>query len=74
VREALRTTFGVWSALGSVGFRRGAAAAEPDFGRGNRVVATGFESCSLPAPACRYVIAMTVIAGAGFAVVAVSSS
>jgi len=73
--EALRTTFGrSGQALGSVGFRRGAAAGRAGFRRGNRVVRNRLWNPVHCRASLRYVIAMTVIAGAGFAVVAVSSS
>jgi cell division protein FtsW len=48
--------------------------AEPDFGAATVLFATGFGMLFIAGARLRYVIAMTVIAGAGFAVVAVSSS
>jgi cell division protein FtsW len=48
--------------------------AEPDFGAATVLFATGFGLLFLAGARLRYVIAMTAIAAAGFAVVAVSSS
>ena len=47
---------------------------EPDFGAATVLFATGFGLLFLAGARLRYVIAMTAIAGAGFAVLAVSSS
>ena len=48
--------------------------AEPDFGAATVLFATGFGLLFLAGARLRYVIAMTVIAAGGFAVIAVSSS
>ena len=48
--------------------------AEPDFGAATVLFATGFGLLFLAGARLRYVIAMTVIAASGFAVIAVSSS
>ncbi|HYX73328.1 MAG TPA: putative lipid II flippase FtsW [Steroidobacteraceae bacterium] len=48
--------------------------AEPDFGAATVLFATGFGLLFLAGARLRYVIAMTAIAGSGFAVIAVSSS
>ncbi len=48
--------------------------AEPDFGAATVLFATGFGLLFIAGARLRYVIAMTVIAGSAFAVIAVSSS
>src|SRR6201993_3073442 len=48
--------------------------AEPDFGAATVLFATGFGLLFLAGARLRYVVAMTAIAAAGFAVIAVSSS
>jgi len=71
----LRTTFGgLGKPLLLLGFVGALLLAEPDFGAATVLFATGFGLLFLAGARLRYVIAMTVIAAAGFSVLAVSSS
>ena len=71
----LRTTFGgLGKPLLLLGFVGALLLAEPDFGAATVLFATGFGLLFLAGARLRYVIAMTVIATAGFSVLAVSSS
>src|SRR5262249_9674610 len=73
--QALRTTFsGLVKPLWLVGLESALLPAELDFGAATVLFATGFGMLFIAGARLRYVIAMTVIAGAGFAMVAVSSS
>lgn len=73
--EQLRTTLGgLAKPLGLLVLVAALLLAEPDFGAATVLFATGFGMLFIAGARLRYVIAMTVIAGAGFAVVAVSSS
>jgi cell division protein FtsW len=73
--EQLRTTLGgLAKPLGLLVLVGGLLLAEPDFGAATVLFATGFGILFIAGARLRYVIAMTVIAGVGFAVVAVSSS
>ena len=73
--EQLRTTLGgLAKPLGLLVFVGALLLAEPDFGAATVLFATGFGMLFIAGARLRYVIAMTVIAGVGFAVVAVSSS
>jgi cell division protein FtsW len=73
--EQLRTTLGgLAKPLGLLVLVAALLLAEPDFGAATVLFATGFGVLFIAGARLRYVIAMTVIAGAGFAVVAVSSS
>ena len=73
--EELRTTLGgLAKPLGLLVFVGALLLAEPDFGAATVLFATGFGMLFLAGARLRYVIAMTVIAAAGFSVVAISSS
>jgi cell division protein FtsW len=73
--EQLRTTLGgLAKPLGLLVLVGVLLLAEPDFGAATVLFATGFGMLFIAGARLRYVIAMTVIAGAGFAVVAISSS
>ena len=73
--EQLRTTLGgLAKPLGLLVLVGALLLAEPDFGAATVLFATGFGMLFIAGARLRYVIAMTVIAGAGFAVLAVSSS
>jgi cell division protein FtsW len=73
--EELRTTFGGLAKPLGLLFCVGALLlAEPDFGAATVLFATGFGMLFIAGARLRYVIAMTLIAGAGFAALAVSSS
>jgi cell division protein FtsW len=73
--EELRTTFpGLLKPLGLLVLVGALLVAEPDFGAATVLFATGFGILFIAGARLRYVLAMTVIAGAGFAVVAMSSS
>ncbi len=73
--EQLRTTLGgLAKPLGLLVLVGALLLAEPDFGAATVLFATGFGMLFIAGARLRYVIAMTVIAGAGFAVVALSSS
>jgi len=66
--EELRTTFGgLIKPLGLLVFVGALLLAEPDFGAATVLFATGFGILFIAGARLRYVIAMTVIAGAGFA-------
>jgi len=71
----LRTSFGgLLKPLGLLVLVGALLLAEPDFGAATVLFATGFGVLFIAGARLRYVLAMTLIAGAGFAVVAVSSS
>ncbi len=73
--QELRTTLGgLAKPLGLLVMVGALLLAEPDFGAATVLFATGFGMLFIAGARLRYVIAMTLIAGAGFAVVAVSSS
>jgi cell division protein FtsW len=73
--QELRTTFsGLAKPLGLLVFIAALLLGEPDFGAATVLFATGFGMLFIAGARLRYVIAMTLIAGAGFAMVAVSSS
>jgi cell division protein FtsW len=73
--QELRTILsGLARPLGLLVFVAALLLAEPDFGAATVLFATGFGMLFIAGARLRYVIAMPVIAGAGFAVVAVSSS
>ncbi len=73
--QELRTTFaGLAKPLGLLVMVGALLLAEPDFGAATVLFATGFGMLFIAGARLRYVIAMTLIAGVGFAVVAVSSS
>src|SRR6185369_989678 len=73
--EELRTTLGgLAKPLGLLVLVGGLLLAEPDFGAATVLFATGFGILFIAGARLRYVITMTLIAGVGFAVVAVSSS
>jgi cell division protein FtsW len=73
--QELRMTFGgLIKPLGLLVFVGSLLLVEPDFGAATVLFATGFGLLFLAGARLRYVIMMTVIAGAGFAMVAVSSS
>jgi len=73
--EELRTTFaGLVKPLGLLVMVGALLLAEPDFGAATVLFATGFGMLFLAGARVRYVLAMTLVAGAGFAVLAVSSS
>jgi cell division protein FtsW len=73
--EELRTTLsGLAKPLGLLCCVGALLLAEPDFGAATVLFATGFGMLFLAGARLRYVIAMTVIAAAGFGVLAVSSS
>ncbi len=73
--EELRTSFiGLLKPLGLLVLIGALLLAEPDFGAATVLFATGFGMLFLAGARLRYVIATTLIAAAGFAVLAVSSS
>ena len=73
--EALRTTFGgLVKPLGLLVLVGALLLAEPDFGAATVLFATGFGILFVAGARLRYVLAMTLIAGAGFAALAISSS
>src|SRR5262249_6306942 len=73
--QQLRTTLsGLGKPLGLLVFVAALLLGEPDFGAATVLFATGFGMLFIAGARLRYVIAMTLTAGAGFAVVAVSSS
>jgi cell division protein FtsW len=73
--QELRTTLGgLAKPLGLLCFVGGLLLAEPDFGAATVLFATGFGILFLAGARLRYVVAMTVIATAGFSVLAISSS
>jgi cell division protein FtsW len=73
--EQLRTTLGgLAKPLGLLVFVGALLLAEPDFGAATVLFATGFGILFIAGARLRYVIAMTVIAGTGFSVVAISSA
>ncbi|MBV8803582.1 MAG: putative lipid II flippase FtsW [Sinobacteraceae bacterium] len=73
--EALRSTFGgLVKPLGLLVLVGALLLAEPDFGAATVLFATGFGILFVAGARLRYVLAMTLIAGAGFAALAVSSS
>jgi cell division protein FtsW len=73
--QELRTTLGgLLKPLGLLICVGALLLAEPDFGAATVLFATGFGILFIAGARLRYVILMTVIAGAGFAVIAVSSS
>lgn len=73
--QELRTTFsGLAKPLGLLVMVGALLLGEPDFGAATVLFATGFGMLFIAGARLRYVIAMTLIAGVGFAVVAVSSS
>ena len=72
---ALRTTFGgLVKPLGLLVLVGALLLAEPDFGAATVLFATGFGILFVAGARLRYVLAMTLIAGAGFAALAISSS
>ncbi len=75
-REAeLRTTFmGLLKPLGLLACATFLLLLEPDFGAATVLFVTGFALLFLAGARLRYVIAMTAVTGAGFALLAVSSS
>jgi cell division protein FtsW len=73
--QELRNTFGgLLKPLGLLCLVGALLLGEPDFGAATVLFATGFGMLFLAGARLRYVIAMTVIAVAGFSVLAVSSS
>ncbi len=73
--EQLRTTFtGLAKPLGLVCLVGALLLAEPDLGAATVLFATGFGILFLAGARLRYVLAMTAIAAAGFALLAVTSS
>jgi cell division protein FtsW len=73
--EELRTTFvGIAKPLGLLACVGALLLAEPDFGAASVLFITGFGLLFLAGARLRYVIAMTVAAGIGFATLAVTSS
>ncbi len=73
--QQLRTSCsGLAKPLGLLIMVGGLLLAEPDFGAATVLFATGFGMLFLAGARLRYVLAMTVIAAAGFGVLAVSSS
>jgi cell division protein FtsW len=73
--EALRSTFGgLVKPLGLLVLVGALLLAEPDFGAATVLFATGFGILFVAGARLRYVLAMTLIAGAGFAALAISSS
>jgi cell division protein FtsW len=73
--QELRTTLGgLAKPLGLLCLVGGLLLAEPDFGAATVLFATGFGMLFLAGARLRYVIAMTMIAVAGFSALAVSSS
>ncbi len=73
--QELRATFGgLVKPLGLLVLVGGLLLAEPDFGAATVLFATGFGMLFIAGARLRYVFVMTVIAGAGFAALAVSSS
>lgn len=73
--EELRATFvGIAKPLGLLACVGGLLLAEPDFGAATVLFATGFGLLFLAGARLRYVIAMTAVAAAGFAMLAVTSS
>jgi cell division protein FtsW len=73
--QELRASFlGLAKPLGLLTFVSALLLAEPDFGAATVLFATGFGLLFLAGARLRYVLAMTAIAGAGFALLAVSSS
>lgn len=73
--QELRTTFsGLAKPLGLLVMVGALLLGEPDFGAATVLFATGFGMLFIAGARLRYVIAMTLIAGVGFAGVAVSSS
>ena len=73
--EELRMTFGgLVKPLGLLVFVGALLLAEPDFGAATVLFATGFGMLFLAGARLRYVIAMTLIAGVGFSIVAASCS
>ena len=73
--EELRNTFtGLLKPLGLLCLVGALLLAEPDFGAATVLFATGFGVLFLAGARLRYVVAMTVIASAGFGLLAVTSS
>jgi cell division protein FtsW len=73
--QELRTTFvGIAKPLGLLACVGALLLAEPDFGAATVLFATGFGLLFLAGARLRYVIAMTVAAGIGFATLAITSS
>jgi cell division protein FtsW len=73
-RELRETFLGLAKPLALLGFVSLLLLAEPDFGAATVLFATGFGLLFLAGARLRYVLAMTAITGAGFALLAVSSS
>jgi cell division protein FtsW len=73
-RELRESLVGLAKPLGLLTFVAALLLAEPDFGAATVLFATGFGLLFLAGARLRYVLAMTAIAGAGFALLAVSSS
>jgi cell division protein FtsW len=73
-RELRETFLGLGKPLALLGFVSLLLLAEPDFGAATVLFATGFGLLFLAGARVRYVLAMTAITGAGFALLAVSSS
>jgi cell division protein FtsW len=73
--DELRTTFlGIAKPLGLLACVGALLLAEPDFGAATVLFATGFGLLFLAGARLRYVIAMTVAAGIGFATLAITSA
>lgn len=73
--DELRGTFaGLAKPLGLLACVGGLLLAEPDFGAATVLFGTGFGLLFVAGARLRYVIGMTIIAGAGFAALAVTSS
>jgi len=73
--EQLRSTVGgLAKPLGLLCLVGGLLLAEPDFGAATVLFATGFGMLFVAGARLRYVVAMTLIAAAGFSAIAVSSS
>jgi cell division protein FtsW len=73
--EELRRTFtGLLKPLGLLVMVAALLLAEPDFGAATVLFATGFGMLFIAGARLRYVIAMTVVAAAGFGLLAVTSS